>query len=460
MVAFFQSSACWQLGVFLTLAALAGAVNNACGEPQSPFQIKAQNPCPAPYLDGSSCTFECAANFLPNDQAASASFTCHDGVWSTNPDFRCLGTKGSTGFCPEFRSVAAPCAALSDPTARFPHSTAGDCVQNVVVNGTSCRPTCSGSYPATGDPLLYCLDGTWTPSPLNPFSCTSCVAMPSTSLPSSEWVVGACNRIVKDGQQCRPGCAPGYGLRGAGAVTCRDAQFQWPSLSALQCVLSCSGGNFPPPAHGGLGSCAADGLEGDVCNYSCDKGFVLVGSPRKCHENAWTVPDNAGAQTCSGASFVCRVQCFSVCWFIQTAVWPCYQRTRPLTALSEHVANSPPSSSIARSSVILVTNYEVATSLADPTPGVRSASPSIAFVGSRGFCVVKPLTLFVQSNVNPFPTKTIEFPTKATPEPAQRAASRVTFASLNATRALSRTALRWFAGRELGQAHRPAFVSS
>jgi hypothetical protein len=200
---------------------------------------------------------------------------------------------------------AAPCSALASPEARFPHSLSGDCTKYSARNGSSCKPACSGSYPVTGDPFLYCFDGMWTPSPRNPFTCTSCVSMLSVNLPRpGHWAVGFCDRVVKNGHQCRPGCASGYGLRGPDAVTCKDAEFQWPAPSGLQCLLSCSPGNFPSPANGGLGSCAFGGLEGDYCNYNCSKGYVLVGEARKCRGNVWSLAENAVAQVCTGAVFV------------------------------------------------------------------------------------------------------------------------------------------------------------
>ncbi|XP_076316874.1 uncharacterized protein LOC143229050 isoform X1 [Tachypleus tridentatus] len=202
---------------------------------------------------GSDCRFACEEGFILN---GSEERTCQeDSSWS-----------GNETLCIPQPTKLVTCTPLSLPTNGV---IIGNC-ENVV--GFSCVIGCKEGYILEGNNNRTCQnDTTWSGE--QPQCIFTSVHCPVLRPPRKGWFVGShCNRLV--GSVCFAHCQIGYQLVGSREKVCLP-NGQWsggrPECKPIQCE------SLEPPDGGQIiNRCIPE--SGNICQFKCNRGYVMIGS--------------------------------------------------------------------------------------------------------------------------------------------------------------------------------------
>lgn len=88
--------------------------------------------------------------------------------------------------------------------------------------------------------------------------------------PPGNGTLGHCPASLNTGEHCLPACNAGYALNGK--TTCSFGVLSSATCEVILCDASVA------PFHGGVGNCTRSLGHGEICQPSCDSGYMLTGT--------------------------------------------------------------------------------------------------------------------------------------------------------------------------------------
>jgi hypothetical protein len=225
--------------------------------------------CTAGKAIGTSCQVACLSGY-----SITGGYTCaSNGVYT--------GTQTCT----------PPAAAItcSNVTPLPANAVQGACAGTISTNSI-CNVDCNSGYTRSGAPYICGADGLFTGTQ----TCTANTAPTCTNvspLPANS-VQGSCGVTVAANTFCNIECNSGY-TRSGSPYACNNGILTG-SQTCTQSLVVCPAFSIPP-SHGLLGSCGFEGNVNDLCSFSCQSGWRILGDQvYVCQSNGqWS-----GAQIC------------------------------------------------------------------------------------------------------------------------------------------------------------------
>ncbi|XP_071853893.1 sushi, von Willebrand factor type A, EGF and pentraxin domain-containing protein 1-like isoform X2 [Apostichopus japonicus] len=309
-----------------------------------------QPTCTDSFNAGSMCSYTCNSGFLLSGDAQR---TCdlNDGTWSgiepTCSQVVCPSlddvTNGQSLSCTDGFNAGSVCTYQCIPgyqvgagqASRFCDSntmtwsgTQPTCVQiscldlPAIANGgdpvctdrffasSVCTYSCSSGFQITsGDASRMCSVDTATWSGTQP----SCSAVNCPNLaPITNGILRSCSSGFSPGSVCTYSCLDGFTFQGSGSRTCSDiGEWSLPEPVCIQATnAECS---QLPEVSNAILRCSNGNLEGSVCTYTCNNGWILrteLDGTRTClADTSW-----------SNNEPTCEVVCGTTPGFIQPRI--------------------------------------------------------------------------------------------------------------------------------------------
>ncbi|XP_078687101.1 P-selectin-like [Branchiostoma floridae x Branchiostoma belcheri] len=267
-----------------------------CGKPPSPPGTKRED-CTYPIEHDEVCTYECKDGYT--EVGGDDRLTCDSGVWF-----------GAPLVCKENCKKPPNPAGTVRTGCDAPYT-----------HGEVCDYLCEFGYIKTGgDDSLTCNDGDWIGEKLACIKPGCAVSPPSP--PNT--LRTDCTAPYRDGEKCRYECADGYTeVSGDSKLICKDQV--WVG-DPLVCQKNCD--PHVSPDNTERKGCSDPYKHGEVCTYTCQKGFddaggdpqltcdngVWLGVPLVCKENCDNppMPPCSKRKDCSnpyGHDEVCTYEC-------------------------------------------------------------------------------------------------------------------------------------------------------
>ncbi|XP_066453170.1 E-selectin-like [Eleutherodactylus coqui] len=215
---------------------------------------------------------DCSSNreLLPYN--TTCNIICNEGYTLVgDPSVRCMSHD-------KWSAEPPTCEAIQCDHPAVPDNGAMDCSSNteMLPYNATCNIICNEGYTLVGDPSIRCMSpDKWSAEPPK----CEAIQCDHPAVPDNGAMDCSSNtEMLPYNATCNIICNEGYTLVGDPSINCMSPN-EWsaeiPTCEAIQCERP------EQPENGSMSCFYSEGvsLYNSICNFSCDKGFALVGSP-------------------------------------------------------------------------------------------------------------------------------------------------------------------------------------